>query len=154
MRSDLPSYSSSVGHMDVHLRFKVKYCHKIFEDDRVEKRCGEIFLETAEKYGFNISEMGFDLDHGHITMDMGPTHSVASIAKALKGTSGRKLLKEFPYLKQRYFWGSGLWSPSCYFDSVGEINSEEMNRYVRSQGDRRKTESAPNQRTLLDFTPA
>ncbi len=111
MRSDLPSYSSSVGHMDVHLRFKVKYCHKIFEDDRVEKRCGEIFLETAEKYGFNISEMGVDRDHVHVTIDMGPTHSVVSIAKALKGTSGRRLLKEFPYLKQKVLLGKRAVEP-------------------------------------------
>ncbi len=146
----LPSYSSSVGCMDVHLRFKVKYCHKIFGDELVEKRCGEIFREVEAREGFKLREMGFDGDHAHVSVDMGPAHSVASISKLLKGTSGRKILKEFPYLKKRYFWGSGLWSPSCYFDSVGEINSEEMDRYVLDQGE--KTEVSPAQQTLLDFT--
>ncbi len=145
----LPSYSSSVGRMDVHLRFKVKYCHRIFRDDRVEKRCGEIFRAVEAKEGFKLREMGFDGDHAHVSVDLGPTHSVASISKLLKGTSGRKILKEFPYLKRRYFWGSGLWSPSCYFDSVGEINSEEIDRYVLNQGE--KTEVSPAQQTLHDF---
>ena len=69
----------------------------------------------------------------HITIDAG-TNGPADVAKALKGTSGRKLLKEFPYLKKKYFWGSGLWSPSIYFDSLGERTIVEMDNYARNQG--------------------
>lgn len=99
-------YSSSIGRNTLHMRFKVKYCHKIFDDKRLQKRCGEIFQEVGERYWLVLEEVSFDRDHVHIDVDGGPNYAPKDIAKLLKGTSGRKLLKEFPYLKKKYFWGS------------------------------------------------
>ena len=129
------SYSSSIGRNTLHMSFKVKYCHEIFDDKLVEKRCAEIFWEVDEKYdGITLYEIGFDRDHVHIDVDGGPNYAPKDIAKLLKGTSGRKLLKEFPYLKNKYFWGSGMWNPSYYFDSLGSRTKEEMDEYIRNQG--------------------
>ena len=100
---------------------------------QVEKRCEEIFREVSEQKRWLLREIGFDRDHVHITIDAG-TKGPEDVAKALKGTSGKKLLKEFPYLKKKYFWGSGLWSPSIYFDSLGERTIVEMDNYARNQG--------------------
>jgi len=36
--------------------------------------------------------------------------SITEVAKKLKGISGYKILKAMPWLKNKYFWGSGLWS--------------------------------------------
>jgi REP element-mobilizing transposase RayT len=36
-------------------------------------------------------------------------------------------------LKKRYFWGSGLWNPATYFDSVGN-NASAVRKYVKNQG--------------------
>jgi len=49
---DSVSYSSSIGRNALHMSFKAKYCHKIFDDKRVQKRCAEIFRDVSEKYGF------------------------------------------------------------------------------------------------------
>ena len=131
--AEIRHHSSSVGRNVLHLRFKVKYCHEIFNDMQVEKRCEEIFREVSEQKRWLLREIGFDRDHVHITIDAG-TKGPEDVAKALKGTSGKKLLKEFPYLKKKYFWGSGLWSPSIYFDSLGERTIVEMDNYARNQG--------------------
>ena len=147
----IKNYSSSVGKNVMHVCFKAKYCHKIFDDGLVKGRCEEIFRETAGRYGMEIREMGFDRDHVHVTVDAGPNHSPASMAKALKGNSGHRLLREFPHLKRRYFWGSGLWSPAYFFDSMGDRTSEEIDEYVRNQGKREKKADA-KQRTLTDFS--
>jgi len=149
--SSIKSYSSSVGNNVMHVCFKAKYCHKIFDDGLVKERCEEIFRETAGRYGMEIREVGFDHDHVHLTVDAGPNHSPASMAKALKGNSGHRLLREFPHLKRRYFWGSGLWSPAYYFDSMGDRTSTEIDEYVRNQGKPRRTVST-TQRTLADFS--
>ena len=53
-------------------------------------------------------------------------------AKLLKGTSGYRLLKEFPQMKSKYFWGSGLWGSQVYFDSTGR-DADDMRAYVRNQ---------------------
>ena len=104
----LHKYYSSLGSMRAHVSYKAKYCHKIFTYPAIKARCEEIFLEVSEKYGFIIVEMGFDEDHVHLVIDMGVRYSAADIAKLLKGTSGKKILREFPTLKRTYFWGSGL----------------------------------------------
>ena len=128
---DLSSYSSSVGRAVFHLCFKAKYSHKVFENKQVEQRCKEIFQEVASLHRFSIQEIGFDKDHVHLVVDVG-LKGIAEIAKLLKGTSGYKLLHEFPWLKREYFWDSGLWSPATFFDSLGR-NVEEVSDYVKSQ---------------------
>ena len=91
--------------------FKVKYCHKVFDDKNVQKRCEEIFRQVEANEGkFKIDEIGFDRNHVHTVIDLGPEASEAYVVKKLKGTSGKFLLREFQYLKRKYFWGSGLWN--------------------------------------------
>jgi len=129
--NDLISYSSSIGRAVFHIGFKAKYCHKIFGIEEVRNRCREIFLGVAEEHKIPVYKIGFDDDHVHFEADIG-LKSIPEIAKLFKGTSGYKLLKEFPYLKKKYFWGSGLWSPVVYFDSVGQ-NHEIISDYIASQ---------------------
>ena len=131
--AEIRHHSSSVGRNVLHMSFKAKYCHAVFNDVQVEKRCEEIFRKVSEEHRWILQEIGFDMDHVHITIDSG-TKGPEDVAKALKGTSGRKLLKEFTYLKKQYFWGSGLWSPAIYFDSLGERTILEMDDYTRNQG--------------------
>ncbi len=114
------SYSSSIGRLELHVSFKVKYCHPIFESEKIKNRCIAIFHEVAGKYGIIIQSFGFDKDHVHLIVQLNPSMSVSEMAKLLKGTSGRLLLQEFQYMKSKYFWGSGLWSPVVYFDSIGQ----------------------------------
>jgi len=128
---DMTSHSSSYGRAIFHICFKVKYCHKIFTDGSVRNRCQEIFLSVAEKHKFVILEIGFDNDHVHMMVDIG-LKSIPEIAKLLKGNSGYRLLKEFPELKKNLFWGSGLWNPSYFFDSIGR-DFESTLIYVRNQ---------------------
>ena len=116
----------------MHVSFKVKYCHKIFKYERVEFICRNIFLRTAKEIGIDIQELGFDKDHVHMIVDIG-IKSIPEVAKYLKGRSGYKILKAFPWLKRRYFWGSGMWNPAVYFDSLGN-NENRLRNYVKSQG--------------------
>jgi len=148
--AEIRHHSSSVGRNVLHMSFKVKYCHEVFNDIQVEKRCEEIFRKVSEKHRWFLREIGFDIDHVHITIDAG-TKGPEDVAKALKGTSGRKLLKEFPYLKKEYFWESGLWSPAIYFDSLGERTIVEMDDYTRNQGMPKKYTFMPGQSCLDDF---
>jgi putative transposase len=131
--AEIRYHSSSVGRNVLHLSFKTKYCHNVFNFPEVQKRCEEIFREVCEKRRWVLREIGFDQDHVHITIDAG-TKGPEDVAKALKGTTGKKLLKEFPYIKKTYFWGSGFWSPTIFFDSLGERTITDMDAYARNQG--------------------
>ena len=124
--------SSSVTRLEFHVSYKVKYCHKVFDFVEVKQRCQEIFFEVAALQRIVITEIGFDGDHVHMDLVLRNTHRTCDVDKAFKGTSGRKLLNEFPQIKKRYFWGSGLWSPSYYMDAVGK-DLDFMERYVQKQ---------------------
>ena len=127
------SYSSSIGSLSAHLCFMPKYRHGIFQHKEVKDFCGEVFYRTAEEYGFVIEELGFDIDHVHLTVNLTNKYSACQIARLLKGVSARKLFQKFPWLKAKYFWGGHLWSPAYFFDSIGEVSKETINNYVRRQ---------------------
>jgi putative transposase len=126
------SRSSSIGRHVMHIAFKVKYCRKIFEYESVRTLCEKIFRDVAQEMKIDVQEIGFDKDHVHIIVDIG-LYSIVEVAKKLKGVSGYKLLRTFKWLKKRYFWGSGLWNPATYFDSVGN-NASAVRKYVKNQG--------------------
>ena len=129
--------SSSYVRLEVHTGFVVKYRHKVFDDPRFRDRCDKIIREAAGKIGVVIVEMGFERDHVHLDIQMGAAWSLSQVAKVLKGTSGRKLLAEFPAIKRRWFWGSGLWSPALFGDSLGG-DREVVRAYIRNQGTSKK----------------
>ena len=130
--SDLVSHSSSIGRIWVHLRMKVKYCHKIFEFPEIKTRCEELLREKLAQLCIECTELGIDRDHVHFVLDVA-LHPLPEIVKSLKGYTGKHLLREFPWLKRQYFWGSGLWNPAYYFFSLGS-DLETLKKYVRRQG--------------------
>jgi len=130
--------------MLVHLAFKVKYCHKIFDHPRIKAACESSFRKTLEEMEVPCEEIGIDRDHSHFVLDIGIV-PIDKIVKQLKGRSAKKLLQTFPWLKEKYFWGSGVWNPSYYFDSLGK-DADQMKVYVRNQGLPRK------EKPLTSFT--
>ncbi len=130
MKQNPVRYSSAVGEAWLHVMFKVKYCHKIFDMADLREKCYELLQEAAEHYEIRLSETGFDSDHLHFIADLG-LRSKPEIAKCLKGYVARKLLAKFPEVKKKYFWKSGLWNPSYYMD--GAKNLENLVKYVKKQ---------------------
>ena len=135
--------SSSYTRIEAHVCFKVKYSHNVFDIADFKDRCTQIFQEVAEQIKVQIKEIGFDRNHVHMVVVARIQQSFAWIAKMLKGTSGFKLLKEFPQIKKTYFWGSGLWSPAVFVDSVGK-DPQIIQNYVRNQGKKKEMRKRVN----------
>ena len=136
-------YSSAVGEAWQHTMFKIKYCHKIFDIKEVREECDKLFEEASERYGIEIDGKGFDSDHVHMKIDIA-NYSRPEVAKRLKGYVAKKFFKKFPWIKQKYFWNSGLWNPSYYMGSPK--NLENLDGYLRKQ-----KYFDPNQRRLDSF---
>jgi putative transposase len=139
--------SSSIFRLEAHLSFKTKYAHNVFDIVEFKSRCSELLLEAAAGIGVNITEHNYDRNHVHMDVSWTLiTLSVDKISKKLKGVTGRKLLREFPGVKKRFFWGSGLWSPVIYCDSLGR-EPEQIRNYIRNQG----TKSRVHEVSLMKF---
>ena len=126
--------SSSIFRIEAHMSFKTKYCHNVFDIVEFKDRCTELLLEAAAGIGVEITEHGYDRNHVHLDVRwMQISLSADRIAKKLKGATSRRLLMEFPGIKKRFFWDSGLWSPVIYGDSLGR-EPEQIRSYIRNQG--------------------
>jgi len=129
MKMNPVRYSSAVGEVWVMATFKVKYCHKIFGFSVVRRVCGALLEEAMQKYRILYTKMGFDEDHVHIQLDRG-LYSKPEIAKLLRGYGARRLFMVFPWLKKRYFWGSGLWNPAY---DIRAHDPGVISRYIEKQ---------------------
>ena len=146
MRKENPArYSSAVGEAWMHCMFKVKYCHKIFDDEIYREAMRTLLLEAAYEYEIPIGELGFDDNHVHFMADIG-LYGRPEIAKLLKGYTAKKFFELFPEAKKKYFWDSGLWNPSYYIGSPR--NLEDTINYIRKQ---KYGASRLSQKSLLGY---
>jgi putative transposase len=112
----------------------VKYRHTIIDGD-IERTLKELIYKIAEDNNFSIEEMETDLDHIHLLVSCNPQHYIPDIIKALKGVSGRLLLKQYPKLKEK-LWGGHIWNPSYFIATVGTNTERQIRNYIKSQKER------------------
>jgi len=130
MKFDPVRYSSAVGEVMVMTTFKVKYCHKIFDIAAVRQLCDALLHEAFVLYKIRCQKLAFDSDHVHFIHDLG-LHGKPELAKKLRGYVGYHLLCLMPWLKKKYFWGSGLWNPAYDIRSISDMNF--YRRYLDKQ---------------------
>lgn len=123
--------SSCVGNSWCHAMFKVKYCHKVFDDIEIRTFVFEMISLISAGYNMPVQKIGFDSDHVHFEVDI-RIRSKPEAAKIFRGIIGRKILEKFPEMKKRYFWDSGFWNPAYLMDNIGS-DKEVIERYIANQ---------------------
>lgn len=154
MRKENPTrFSSAVGEAWMHCEFKVKYCHKIFDDEIYREALRTLLLEAAYTNEIPLGVIGFDDNHVHFMADIG-NYSRPEIAKMLRGYTAKKFFEYFPELKRPkweggLFWDSGLWNPSYWIGSPR--NLESTIRYIQKQKYGELSVRNRGQKTLASF---
>ena len=72
-------------------------------------------------------------DHIHIFVSAEPRVSPLAIASTLKSILTVEVFRQFPKLKKKYFWGSGLFSRGCYYGSAGTVSAATIKKYIEEQ---------------------
>ena len=146
MNSDLVSYNHAQIRIWIHISFKTKYAHDVFDIREFREACQKQMQEIFQKQKIECDRIGFDSNHFHAIIDLA-LRNIVDVVKIMKGTSGKKLLEQFPNIKKKFFWGSGLWSGTKYVYSVGR-DKQSVERYVAKQ----KYFGIPKgQRSLFEF---
>jgi|SRR3989338_495710 len=143
MKTNPIRYSSAVGEIWTMATFKVKYCHKIFDILAVRMLCETLLIEAFNFNGIRWKKIAFDSDHVHIILDIG-IFAKHEIAKKVRGYVAKGLFSFIPWLKPKYFWGSGLWNPAYDIRGISDLGFYE--RYLDKQ-----KYSNKGQKTLSSF---
>ena len=66
-----------------------------------------------------------------------PKVSISELVGTLKGRSAIRVFKQFPYLKEKPYWGNHFGAPGYCVDTVG-LDAEMIRAYVKHQEDRER----------------
>lgn len=120
---------TSVSLVNYHLVFCPRYRRKIFNIEGVEARFKDLTFQECEARGIRIIAMECHIDHVHMFVNVPPQYSIPDIVKWIKGASSIALRKEFPQLSAM----PSLWTRSYFVSTAGEVSSETIEWYVKTQ---------------------
>lgn len=123
--------SSCVGNSWCHAMFKIKYCHKIFDNAEIRMFVFDMITIISANYNMPVQKIGFDSDHVHFEVDI-RIRSKPEAAKIFRGIIGKKIFEKFPDMKKRYFWESGFWNPAYLMDNIGR-DKDVIEQYIANQ---------------------
>jgi len=95
-------------------------------------RARELIREICQTNYVDIVSGSMSPDHVHLLLSVPPSISISKIVQYIKGKSSRKLLMEFDHLRKRY-WGQHLWARGYFAVTVGNVNSDEVQKYIENQ---------------------
>jgi len=134
---ELKANSHSLHSIGYHIIFCPKYRHQVLVG-AVEVEAKRVFSEICADNEWSLISIEVMPDHVHLFIQSDPFTAPFEMVKRLKAISAIYLFTKFPNLKKQKFWGSGLWSRSTYYNSVGHISEEMVKRYIDSQKNRKE----------------
>ena len=122
--------SHAVCETSYHLVWCPKYRKKIFEEEGVKERAGQLIREISEEYGFEIIEMEVAWEHVHLLISFPPKRSIGEVVRIIKSVTARELFREFPSLKKR-LWAGEMWEDGYFARTVGDrMTREVIEKYI------------------------
>ena len=123
--------SHSTYDLKYHIVFCTKYRYRVLTG-QVAIRAREVIREVCTANYIDIISGGLSPDHLHLLLSIPPSISISKALQYIKGKTSRKLLQEFDVLRKRY-WGQHLWARGYFAVTVGNVNEEEVQRYIEEQ---------------------
>jgi putative transposase len=122
-------------YLKAHLVFVTKYRKKLFLNLDMDFKIKDLFHGIAKKRDFIIEAMETDKNHIHLLVSYLPNISISSIVRSLKQNSTYWIWKEYSnYLSKIYFKEKTFFSDGYFVSSVGEIDEDTINKYIKDQG--------------------
>jgi len=114
-----------------HLVWIPKYRKRVLKG-QVAVRLEALLRQVCEVNGWEAQELVIQPDHVHLLVQVQARDSVPGVMKMLKGGTSRVLRAEFPDLEE-YLWGKSFWAEGYFAETVGAVEGEAVQRYIREQ---------------------
>jgi putative transposase len=121
----------SLYDLKYHIVFCTKYRYRVLTGI-VATRVRELIREICTSNYVDIISGSMSPDHIHLLLSIPPSLSLSKVVQYIKGKSSRKMLQEFEVLRKKY-WGQHLWARGYFAVTVGNVNSEDVQKYIEQQ---------------------
>lgn len=131
-KNNLKHARTCVYNINYHFVWSVKYRRKVITPE-IESYMRDLIQQIAEDKGFVVDEFeSGEGDYVHLFVTAPPKMSPSLLVQYLKGITGRKLMEQFPQLRQK-LWKGELWNHSYYVETVGDVSAETIRKYIEHQ---------------------
>ncbi len=128
MRKNSRGYRHSshcVGMATVHLCWIPKRRKPVLVGD-IRNRLSAIINQIAVENKWFVRSLEIAPDHVHLLMEYDNNHSIAQVARAIKGRTSRLLRQEFPELLKL----PSLWTKSYFYETTGKVSTAKIKEYI------------------------
>jgi len=114
-----------------HLVWVPKYRHRILKGPVSEEvyKTIQVFCGRLE---CEVLELNVQIDHVHLLVMVPPKVSISELMGMVKGKSAIQVFRQFPYLKEKPYWGNHFWARGYCVDTVG-LDEDKIRKYVKFQ---------------------
>lgn len=130
-----------------HVVWVPKYRYRILTGGVAELMERDIRM-LCEWKDVEVLELNIQPDHVHAVLSIPPKISVSSFMGFLKGKLAIKVMKSYPRLRRKPYWGNHFWARGYFASTVG-LNEDLIRRYVRYQEEHERREE--NERRDYDL---
>jgi len=123
--------SHAIWHCQYHLVWVPKYRYRILQGPIGHEvhNCMQVF---SGHLGCEVIELNVQSDYVHLITMVPPKVSISDLMGTFNGRTAIRVFKQFPYLKNKPYWGNHFWSPGYCVDTIG-LDAEMIRKYVKYQ---------------------
>ncbi len=121
----------AIWHCQYHIVWVPKYRYRILTGSLAYEveQCVRSFSSQKSS---EVLELSVQVDHVHVVCMIPPKLSISDYVGIVKGRTAIRVLKKYPDLKKRPYWGNHFWAKGYCVDTVG-LDAEKIRMYVEYQ---------------------
>lgn len=116
--------------LNYHFIWIPKYRNSILTKEPIKKIIKDTIEELGHNHGYEVLALEIMPDHVHLFVSVLPKYAPSNLMNIIKGTTGRRVAKEFPEVKAN----GSIWTRSYFVATIGNVSSETIKKYIEDQG--------------------
>lgn len=121
-----------------HVVWVPKYRYRILTGAVAELMDRDIRM-LCEWKDVEVLELNIQADHIHALLSIPPKIAISTFMGFLKGKLAIKVMKSYPRLRKKPYWGNHFWARGYFVNTVG-LNEDLIRRYVKHQEEKERRE--------------
>jgi len=126
----------TVWHCQYHIVWVPKYRYRVLVG-RVGQEAAACLRVLTVQTGSEVVELNVQRDHVHLVALVPPKLAISSYMGRIKGRSAIRLLRMFPHIRVKRYWGNHFWAKGYAVDTIG-FDPEMIRKYVKYQEDKER----------------